>query len=190
MTPSDFGLGILASWFANKIDQLFEPKGGKAPEMIPAEPQTKIDKHQIEKVRKFKTLDAFHDLPKMVNEVHSPLVSILIERSPSSHYNLLCVVLESTLTGEWFVFSRGRMAFQGSGGGHINSKNIIQNLQQKNAIFGVWVYDNNFVDDLENGYVLWPAIKGKGIPLRGLISDDSSWTTITQQAEEMLKKSQ
>lgn len=174
MTPADFGLGMLASWLANKIDLVLKPEGDEPVEIISPEPQVDEDLPLVEKVRKFKTFDAFHDLRQMINDVDNPLVSILIESSPSSHYNLVCVVLESTLTGEWFVFSRGRMAFQGGGGGHINSKMIIEDLKQKESPIGVWVYDNNFVDDLENGYVLWPEIKGKGIPLRSLVSNDSS----------------
>ncbi|WP_298445322.1 hypothetical protein [uncultured Ferrimonas sp.] len=188
MTPADFGLGMLASWLANKVDLVFKPEGSEPLQIIPPEPKIDNDIPPIERVRKFKTFDAFHDLPQMVNDIDSPLVSILIERSPSSHYNLVCVVLESRLTGEWFVFSRGRMAFQGSGGGHTNSNMIIQTLKKKKSPIVVWVYDNNFVDDLESGFVLWPEIKGKGIPLRSLVSNDSSWTTITNQAEEMLTK--
>lgn len=191
MTLGDFGLGVLASWLANKLGAVLEPESQPAPELLPPAQPLKEPKPRSRpaRIRRFKTFDAYHDLPSLVREVSQPVVSLLIERSPSSHYNLMCVVLESAVTGEWFVFDRGRMAFQGTGGGYHNARNIIQALKDANVPIGVWVYDNNYVDDLENGYLLWPEIRGNGIPLRSLVADESSWNTIASRAKAMLNTS-
>ncbi|MGY2463229.1 hypothetical protein [Vreelandella sulfidaeris] len=191
MTPTDFGLGVLASWLANKLEVVLKPEGHPMPELHQSpQPQQLIEpQSRPARIRRFKTFDAHYDLPSFVKEVSQPVVSLLIERSPSSHYNLMCVVLESSATGEWFVFDRGSLAFQGTGGGYYNTSNIIQFLKGAAVPIGVWVYDNNYVDDLENGYLLWPEIRGKGILLRSLVTDESSWTTIANRAELMLRKS-
>jgi hypothetical protein len=186
MVPVDFGLGILASWLANKVDVIFEPKGQESPELMEL-PELEERREDVpKKIRRFKTFDAYHDLIPILSSIDSPVASLLIERSPSTHYNLVSLVLESNATREWYVFDRGRMALQGTGGGHQNSKLIIDTLKTKKINIGVWVYDNDYVDGLENGFVLWPDIKEKGVPLRCIVADEASWNTIINQAKKML----
>ncbi|MEI5639965.1 hypothetical protein [Pseudoalteromonas sp. UG3-2] len=180
MTPTDFGLGVLASYFANTIDKVIKLNGNdESPE-----PQLKEDT-EVHKARKFRTFDARYGIPSALDDIEKPLVSILIERNPSTHYNLPCVVIESRANGEWYVMSKGNISFQGSGGGLSHAKSFISKLKEKNADIGVWVYDNSLVDDLSNGYTLWPEIKGKGIPLRSFIEDDASWKEIVEKATAM-----
>jgi hypothetical protein len=187
MTPTDFGLGVLASWIANSVDKLFEPLNqDKTNHLQPLLENTEDNIEQ--KVKKFRTYDARYGLPSAMDDIDNPLVYILIERNPSTAYNLPCVVIESRATEEWFVMSKGNMAFQGSGGGLSYAKGFISKLKEKNADIGIWVYNNSLVDDLANGYVLWPEIKGKGIPLRSFIADDDTWDTIASEASKMLKK--
>jgi hypothetical protein len=180
MTPTDFGYGVLASYLANTLGALLKQKDTVVP------PDLEVNEDTEERrERKFRTFDARYGLPSALSDIDKPLVSILIEKTPSTHYNLPCVVIESRANGEWYVMSKGHIAFQGSGGGSSYAKSIISKLKEKNADIGVWVYENSLLDDLSNGFTLWPEIKGKGIPLRSFIEDDASWKEIEKQIMEM-----
>lgn len=189
MTGLDFGLSVIASWIGGTIDRIFKSEAEGSTLLPNSEPKDSQETNDDSNhVRLYKTYDAYHDLPKMAQELDKPKVSLLIERSPSSHYNLITAVLESRSTGEWYVFSRERMAFQGSGGGYNNSDKIITDLKSLDIQIGVWVFNNKIVDGLENGYLLWPEVNKKGIPLRSFIGDEEAWETITRQAKKILDK--
>ena len=90
MTPNDFGLGVLASYLANTIDKIIKPKGDSEP------PELQVNEGiEVRKERKFRTFDARYGIPTALDDIEKPLVSILIEQNPSTHYNLPCVVIES-----------------------------------------------------------------------------------------------
>lgn len=135
---------------------------------------------------KFKTFDAWNDLSKLLKVVKDPLISILIEDEPSTHYRLPSLVLESRVTGEWFVFYRGRMSFEGSGGGIRNSRDILDQVKAAGAAVGVWVVPQNLLNDLDNGYALWPAIRHMAVPLLAIVAQDHSWSEIESNVAKYL----
>lgn len=152
MGIGDFGLGVLASLFANKIDSFLKPMKRQPPHLQPEITHShSIFSPPAPSKRKFKTFDAWNDMEKLLKVVNTPLISILIENEPSTNYRLPSMILESKATGEWFVFSRGRMAFEGMGGGLINSHDIISKIKSANIPIGVWVVERAILDDLDNG---------------------------------------
>lgn len=135
--------------------------------------------------RRFKTFDAVYDLENILSYVEDPVVYLLVEDSPSTAYNLPCYVLESASTGEWFVFRRGRLALQGSGGGHQNIEGVFLLLSNKKAKIGAWVANKKQLDQFESGQVLWPKVKEQSVPLLAFLSDAYSWSEIRNKFREL-----
>ncbi|TBO27474.1 hypothetical protein EYS42_16750 [Aquabacterium lacunae] len=185
MGLGDFGLSILASWLANKID--FKKS---APENISSKSDEAPQKEKTSespKAQKFKTFDAWNDLSRILTAVKSPVISILIEDEPSTHYHLPSMVLESSVTGEWYVFSRGRMSFEGNGGGIRNSQEIIDQVKAAGANIGTWVVTKSEIEALDNGYITWPKVKQNAIPLLARVARDYTWDEIERNVTKQIK---
>lgn len=135
--------------------------------------------------RRFKTFDAIYDLQKILEYVDNPIVYLLVEDSPTTAYNLPCYVIESATTHEWFVFSRGRLALQGNGGGHNNIEEVFSTLLAKKAKIGAWVASKHLLDRLELGQQLWPDIKHQSVPLLAYLSEEYSWPEIQNQFRKL-----
>jgi hypothetical protein len=131
--------------------------------------------------RRFRTFDARYDIERFVLIVQEPIVHLLVEESPSTHYNLPAYVLESQRTGEWFVFSRGRIALQGTGGGRNNMDSVVEILRSKETQIVGWVVASRDLDALEGGFVTWPTVKSDIIPLLSYHSDRHEWSEIKRR---------
>lgn len=188
MGIDDFGLSVLASWFANKAEKVFTPKPKAAEENNqPPERESNQSLSVSPRIKRFKTFDPWCDLDAILKTVRDPLISILIEDEPSTHYRLPSMVVESRATREWFVFYRGRMSFEGDGGGIRNSRDILAQVKSAGAAIGVWVVPKDTLDELDDGYVLWPSIRDEAIPLLAVIADEYSWHEIEQNVAKYLK---
>jgi hypothetical protein len=124
---------------------------------------------------RFETFDAHFDIERLLTYVEQPMVHLLIEDQPSSAYNLPGYVLESRMTGEWFVFSRGRLSLEGDGGGHRNMRGVTELLHEKQTKIVGWVIQKNDMDRLEEGVLLWPEAKKDLVPLLSYRVDDDAW---------------
>ncbi|WAG21496.1 hypothetical protein DX980_07840 [Burkholderia gladioli] len=189
MGLDDFGLSVLAGWLANRID-LLKPKSATTSDQTQkfvsevSEEPTEYSQN-ANRPRKFKTFDAWNDLDNLLKIVKEPLISILIEDQPSTHYRLPSLVLESRVSGEWYVFCRGRMSFEGNGGGIRNSEVILDRLKAANVSVGVWVLDQALLDQLDSGYELWPAIRSQAVPFLAAASNDYSWAEIKRNVVKL-----
>lgn len=125
MTPSDFGLRVLASLLANKLSSISNTN--TQPVEIEENSKTVTNKQAL-----FTVYDVYHDLEEMLEYVTTPVAHIIVENSPSSAYNLTTLVIEDKNTGIWFVFSRGRMAFQGTGGGSKQTDRAVNIFRTRN----------------------------------------------------------
>lgn len=189
MGLDDFGLSVLASILANKLDFGAKPRdvptaGLESDKEPAAETKEPVRKHAV----KFKTFDAWNDLSKLLEVVKEPLISILIEDEPSTHYRLPGLVLESRITGEWFVFSRGRMSFEGDGGGLRNSQAILDQVKAAEAAVGVWILPQAQLDMLDNGYETWANVKLHAVPLLARVAHDYSWSEIERNVSKQLQR--
>lgn len=187
MTLGDFGLSALASLLANRLDKFLgrEKYQDDAPQSGTPDENRHPTPSQISPPI-FKTFDAWLDLPRFIESVRNPLVSILIEDEPSTFYRLPAIVLESQDTKEWFVFSRGRMSFEGTGGGIRNSRDIIEMLKEKNIPIGVWVVEQSRLEEMEGGLALWSEVRDRAVPLLAVMAKDQPWSEIMNNADKLL----
>ena len=188
MGLGDFGLSILASWLANKLDFRSKQPALQAERRESDDPAALEAEVSVQPTAvKFKTFDAWTDLSKLLNAVKDPLISVIIEDEPSTFYRLPSLVLESRATGEWFVFSRGRMSFQGNGGGIRNAQAILDQVKAAGAEIGVWILPQAPRSQLENGYETWANIKPHAVPLLARVAQDYSWAEIEQNVSKQLQ---
>jgi hypothetical protein len=187
MTLGDFGLSTFASVLANQLDKFLgrNSSSDSAPQSAPSVDSSVVPPNPISSLG-FKTFDAWHDLPRFISSVRNPLVSILIEDQPSTLYRLPAIVLESQDTREWFVFSRGRMSFEGSGNSLNNSRYIIEMLKKKNIPIGVWVVEKSSLEKMECGLSLWPEIRNRAVPLLAVMAKDQPWFEILNNTDKLL----
>jgi len=186
MGASEFVLNVLASWLANKIDSLFgieqiDNKQEKLSEMKKIE-DTKEDKRQ------FQTFDIFHDIDEILSDIENPIGHLIIEKEPSTFYRLTCFVLESTVTGEWYVFRRGRMSFESTHGGWLQTQSLLDKLKNKKVLITLWSIDNEILNKFEKGLILWSEVKNKLIPLRASLNNSDEWECLKNRAQELVKK--
>lgn len=182
----DFITSTLFDIFKNVISNRFDGYlfGEKLSQDMPAaatifekeEPSRPIEPKEQDRL--FKSFDAVYDLSKILPLVEKPIVHLLFERDPSTHYRLPAYVLESSETGEWYVFSRGRLAFEGSGGGMHNAEEVMKVLRDKQTRITAWVMPNSRLDGLESGHTLWPTVKSECVPLLAVLNKDYEWSGI------------
>ncbi|EJQ9992387.1 hypothetical protein NZX40_002381 [Vibrio vulnificus] len=113
----------------------------------------------------YKVFDSSFDFYKMVKLIKTPIVHIIIESEPSTAYHLPLIVAEDSVTKEWYVFSKGRLAFEGNGGGISNSKNLVDFLIEEKIRFSAWVLDFHLSEKLSQGCKTWPELREQCVPL-------------------------
>lgn len=191
MSLSDFGLNVLAGWLANKLDQVSDLLSGKQKEENSDAKQQDFQDNPVseKKTKLFCTFDVYFDLEKILPYLQDPIAHFLIEKEPSTFWNLACLVVESKSTGEWYVFRRGRMAMQGVGGGIRQSEIALNRLRESKAIIATWAIPKTILDEFEEGIRLWPEVKIGAIPLFSSINaehDNSAWYAIKDRTKELL----
>ncbi|MGA2143276.1 MAG: helix-turn-helix transcriptional regulator [Brevinematales bacterium] len=142
----------------------------------------------ITKTRLFQTFDLIINLSEILPYISKPVVNIIVETEPSSAWNLPCLVLESFDSGEWYLFGRSRIAFQGNGGGYNNMVNLLTMLKKYKISIGKWTLSRQMIDDFEAGLILWSEIKKNAVPALSAINEQDSWQSTINQMKEMFKK--
>ncbi len=112
---------------------------------------------------KFQTLHALTDFEKILSMVKTPVVHFVIEETSSGAWHLPVMVMESSVTGEWYVFRKGNLAFEGVAG-RSNTRTLTRSLVEKGISIGAWFTDQASSDLLSGGRVLWPELKPRCIP--------------------------
>lgn len=165
--------GAIGNYTYDRLKSLLSaPQKDDDPEPEPEKPELDRDPDIKEQhgpnifyKNNYRTFDIVHDLYDIVGLIKSPIVHIVIEDKPSSAWHLPLVVVEDTISREWYVFSKGRMAFEGSGGGLSNSKELLQYLINNNIRFAGWVLDYVKSEKLSQGCLTWPAVRDQCLPL-------------------------
>lgn len=195
MTPGDFGLGVLASWLANKLDAFLQKPTSEQAAPASTQPAESVfeteTSRELEQKRaaRFRTFDSTQDLEALLHAVSEPVISILIEDTPSTFYRLPSMVLESRVTGEWFVFPRMRMSFEGNGGGVRNAQDTFELIKRMDAKVGAWVVPQRVLDDLDNAYIAWSEARSAAVPLLAVLRGEHSWHEIEQNVKKFLAPS-
>lgn len=192
MSLFEFVLDIISGFFSNKLGQIIDklilkPKN----EDLKNQKQSSFENSVAEvKHKHFHSFDVYTDLEKILPHVVDPIAHILIEKEPiDSFWNQACLVLESKMTGEWYVFRRGRMAMQGTGGGIRQSEIALKRLKESKAYIAVWTISTVILDKLETGGKLWPEVKASAIPLFSSIGTtitSHEWGFIQDRARKLL----
>jgi len=122
--------------------------------------------------RNYLTFDIQNDLEDVISLMREPVVHIVLEDKPSTAWHQALVVAEDKITSEWYVFSKGRLAFEGSGGGLSQSKALFKKLLDKNIPFTAWVIDQISSEKLSHGCRLWPEMRDKCVPILAFEKSD------------------
>lgn len=186
MSPAEFGLNVIAGWLGNQLDKVFKKADSKNETdkencKIRLPTQQDGDKHKL-----FCTFDVFYDLERILSSLFNPVAHILIEKEPSTFWNLACLVVESKVTEEWYVFRRGRMAMQGMGGGIRQSEIALNILRKYNTIVTAWALPKSILDDFEAGIKLWYEVKASAVPLFASINAQEDWRSIQDKTNRLL----
>lgn len=184
MGPKEFALSVLASWLGNKIDFLLNNK-----ESSDNKTDIKIELPEKEnKIGKFRTFDVWLELDDILSEIEEPVGHLIIETSPTTFYHLTALVLESRKTGEWYVFRRGRMSFQSTGGGKHQIETLLDKFVNRKVALALWSVEKEILDQFESGKLLWHELKQKLIPLRSSVVDQRDWDYLKKRAQEIIKE--
>jgi hypothetical protein len=189
MSLSDFGWSILAGWLANKIDLGIDILIKKPSHENCVNKQQLLENNSsfVKKTKLFRVFDVYNDLEKILPYLADPIAHIIIEKEPTTWWNLACLVIESKLTGEWYVFERGRMAMQGTGGGIRQSKIAIERLREAKVFITPWVVPKSILDEFEDGIILWHEVKIKAVPLFSSIgAKEEDWLFIQEKTKKLL----
>ena len=179
---TNFLWNLFTNILSNRVDEAFFGQEREASPVRDDESDPRSEQRPASiSPRRFRAFDARYDVERFVLFVQEPIVHLLVEESPSTHYNLPAYVLESQRTGEWFVFSRGRLALQGSGGGSNNMDSVVEILRSKQTQIVGWVVASHDLDTLEGGSVTWPMVKPNLIPLLSYHSDRHEWSEIKRR---------
>ncbi|MBI2306520.1 MAG: hypothetical protein HYU78_04380 [Rhodocyclales bacterium] len=121
--------------------------------------------NNIQYVSRYKVFSLDRDMNAVLSLMKKPVVHFVVEDKPTSAWHLPSIVIEDAITFEWYVFSKGNIAFEGSGGGLHHAESLIRFLIEKNIPFTAWVLDRISSDKLDQGCRTWIEVKSKCIPL-------------------------
>jgi len=164
--------GVVGNFTFERIKALLSSQNGDIePEEVTS--QEKPQDSDIKEVcgpnifykNRYRTFDIIHDLYDVIELVKKPMVHIVIEDKSSSAWHLSLVVVEDLESREWYIFSKGQMAFEGSGGGLSNSRDLLSFLVARDIRFSGWVLDFVLSEKLSQGCLAWPAVRDQCIPL-------------------------
>ena len=168
---------ILKNVLGNRADAALFPKEleSSSPQIATTNPTPQLAAPAI---KSFRTFDAVHDFGHIIPLVDQPVFHLLIESEPSTAYNLAAFVVESRSTGQWYLFARGRIALEGSGGGKSNLDSVMSQLRNQSTPIAAWVIDQNMLDKFESGEILWNSVRSSVVPLVAYMSQSESWPGI------------
>lgn len=125
----------------------------------------------------FKTFDPLN-IYDFLDDISYPQIKFIIEAEPSTAYNQVAFVLESKKNDEWFYFRTGRLAAEGNEGFNL-LKEFREYLISKEIPFSGWVLSNHLINELDNGYTVWPCIKYHAIPVKACNADGYIWKKLS-----------
>ncbi|MDG2784258.1 hypothetical protein P7M26_24980 [Vibrio parahaemolyticus] len=160
----EFILSALASLAATGVGKLIGVFWNKNPE----EEEVKIDfsESDIENYPKlFQTFHIKSGFKDILEFVEDPVVYAIVEDKPTTAYHLVTLVVESKVTGEWYVSSKSEMAFEGSGGGKRVSEMVATLCAEHNVKLTAWVLEKKLSDLLSSGRLHWNETKNQLLPL-------------------------
>lgn len=154
--------GVAGNLLTRVLDAFWQ----RVTESKPAELTKEVAAGQtVAPIERFKTFEIRSGFESVLAATPDPVVHILIEDKPTTAWHLAVLIVESRVTGEWYVSSKGEMALEGSGGGLAVSKTVASICLSQRIPVAAWVCPQLLSDQLSCGQILWPAHKAELVPL-------------------------
>lgn len=184
----DFLYGAMQGVAGNLITQLVDALWARPddeseapePESGSAAPQSPV---QIKRL--FQTFHIKSGFEAVLNAAIDPVVHVILEDKPTTFYHLAVLVVESRTTGEWYVSSKGEMAFEGTGGGIYVAEKVAALCSVRRIPVVGWVCSQSASNSLAHGEVLWPQVRSELIPLVAYAGSDSFVKYIVSRYKEV-----
>lgn len=168
MTLDNFAISVFANLVTERLNRLSERWNSSESELAPEEEEalsSKPCKEQRPRSRDF-SIDV---LEEFLDIVRDPVIHIVMESEPSTFYFTVATILESSATGEWYVFGIGQLALQGMGGGHKRFEQLLRIIQRRNPPVAIWCSSNIDMEAIEEGEITWLELKPRLAPFLSVI---------------------
>lgn len=160
------------------------------------EPVNKIeenDKEQKENLEVKSIRPGFGDgldgeFTNLLLSINQSVVYLFIESKPTTHYNLVTVIVEDIRTNDWYPFTRP-LSLQGKGGGWGNTRRFFSDFQLANekgadAELSIRVVKDKDLKSLISGDITFQMLKERSIP--AVISKDPHFRKLRKRFEKEL----
>jgi hypothetical protein len=94
--------------------------------------------------------------------------------------------VESRVTGEWFVSSKGEMAFQGTGGGIYVAEKVASLCTKRRIPVAGWVCSKSSSNALAHGEIHWNKVRADLIPLLSYTGSENFINYIVTRYKEVM----
>ncbi|MDC8787210.1 hypothetical protein [Roseateles koreensis] len=184
----DFLYGAAQGVAGNFITRLIDALWPNLPDQQLPEYSEQIHREQVapaEARRLFQTFHIKSGLEAVLNATIDPVVHIVLEDQPTTFYHLAVLVVESRVTGEWYVSSKGELSFEGSGGGILVAEKVASMCANRRIPMAGWVCSRGHSDSLAQGEVLWPQVRPELIPLVAYAGNETFVKYIVSRFKEV-----
>ena len=124
------------------------------------------------KPRLFQTFDARFDLENIAENMADPVVHLIVDDRNDGTWHDVCIVVVSRVTQEWYVSSKGNVALEGTGGGLLAARKVIDFCIANKISIAAWVGPKDETDLLASGRLIWGSVREKLIPLLSYAKDE------------------
>lgn len=119
--------------------------------------------------------------------INNPVVHFVIDNEPSFYFTVVAIV-ESPITGEWYVFGNGEIAFQGRGGGYRKCEMLCEILRKRNLTIAIWCTTQILLKELLQGKLTWPLLKPQLFPFLAVNNQDKDWNEVNIRLKEFFPR--
>ena len=185
----EYLFGVLTGVSANAVTKVIEALWGgnkayaKEEEIEVSE--EKSEQKEKEDSRQFQTFHIKTGFESILNFVQEPIVHMVVESEPTTAWHLVILIVESRVTGEWYVSQKGEMAFEGSGGGLYVAEKVATICRNRRITTAGWVLSKEDSDSLARGIKTWPQLKINTIPLVSYSKNDYFIKYVAKKFQEV-----
>lgn len=191
--------GVIGNYSYDRLRRLLKAEGdegntpgaGEKEKQEPRDPDIRVIHGQnIEYIKRYRTFDVQNEFDDVVELLSNPLIYIVIEDEPSTAWRLPVIIAEDQTTEEWYVFSKGRIAFEGTGGGLSQAKSFLRKVINKNIPFSAWVLGQAMTEKLSQGCRPWTEVKAKCIPALSAVQGTYFREYVLESLQEIVEVQQ
>jgi len=177
MTIDNFLTSVLSSLVTERLKNFSKQWYAREDEPAAWEIDASISKpckNEHLKSRSF-SIDFLEDFFDFIRE---PVLHVILESDTTSFYFTVAVIMESSITGEWYVFGIGQLAVQGMGGGSRRFEQLLDVIRKRDPSVAIWCCSNVDMTAIEEGKITWLDLKSRLIPLLSAIRNFSEFKEV------------